>query len=159
MIIPLVSTFVDDNSGDSFLLLQDMSATHMVPVTRDQQVHWNALPDDEVLFAIVQTLGEFHAAWWESDQLGIYPIETDDIFLDERSFRLAVQTYRDQWQSCRSAEQSWLPPDMVEELDEIVELLPAIWERYLATRSLTSRGLTVVHGDAYLANFLVAEAM
>ncbi|HCI78143.1 MAG TPA: hypothetical protein DHW02_00460 [Ktedonobacter sp.] len=155
MIIPYVVATYDEQTGDSLLLLQDLSATHHPPVTRQQQILLDAVPDDTTLHSVVETLAAFHAGWWEHPQLGTPPLALDSYFVDEEHFREYCQWLNQNWQSCLAAEGHWLPQDVISDINEILRLLPGAWERYLAKRFPTRHQLTLVHADAYLANFLV----
>jgi len=159
MIIPHVVATADEQTGDSLLLLQDLSATHHPPVTRrltaQSAVQQEEMPASATLHQIVETLAAFHAAWWEHPQLGTPPLELDSDFLDEEHFRAYCQLLDQNWQSCLAAEGHWLPQDVVSEISEILRLLPGAWERYLVRRFPTRHQLTLLHEDAYLVNFLV----
>ncbi len=155
MIIPHVAATYDEQTGDSLLLLQDLSATHHLPVTRQQQIQLEGVPTETTLHQIVATLATFHAAWWEHPQLGTYPIELDADFQDEEHFRAYCLEMDQNWQSCLAAEGTWLPQDVVYDISEMTRLLPGMWERYLAKRFPIRHQLTFLHTDAYLANFLV----
>ena len=159
MIVPHVVARYDEQTGDSLLLLQDLSTTHHPPVTRrltaEQTTRLDDAPSDSTLYQIVETLAAFHAAWWEHPQLGTPPLELDSDLQDEEHFRDYCQWLDKNWQSCLAAEGHWLPQDVVSEISEILRLLPGAWERYLARRFPTRHQLTFLHTDAYLANFLV----
>ncbi|GAC1633540.1 MAG: phosphotransferase [Ktedonobacteraceae bacterium] len=155
MIIPHVVATYDEQTGDSLLLLQDLSATHHPPITRQQQIQHEGMPAETTLHQIVATLATFHAVWWEHPQLGTSPLELDADFQDEEHFRDYCLEIDQNWQSCLAAEGNWLPQDVVYDIGEMTRLLPGIWERYLAKRFPTRHQLTFLHTDAYLANFLV----
>jgi hypothetical protein len=155
MIIPCVVATYNEQTGDSLLLLQDLSATHHPPIMRQQQLQHEGMPAETIMHQIVETLATFHAAWWEHPQLGTYPIEQDVDFQDEAHFRdYCLETERN-WQTCLAAEGNWLPQDVVTDISEMIRLLPGAWERYLAKRFPTRHQVTFLHTDAYLANFLV----
>ena len=158
MIIPHVVATYDEQTGDALLLLQDLSATHHPPITRQSQIQHEDMPAETTLHQIVETLAVFHAAWWEHPQLGIPPMELDSDFLDEEHFRDYCHWLDQNWQSCLTAEGDWLPQDVVSEISEMLHLLPGAWERYFAKRFLTRHQLTFLHTDAYLANFLVPRS-
>ncbi len=159
MIIPHVVATYDEQTGDSLLLLHDLSATHHLPVTRrlttQQSIQQEDMPAEATLHQVVETLAAFHAAWWEHPQLGTPPLELDSDLQDEEHFRDYCQWLDQNWQSCLGAEGHWLPQDFVSEISEMLRLLPRAWERYLAKRFPTHHQLTFLHTDAYLANFLV----
>ena len=155
MIIPHFVADYDKHTGDSLLLLQDVSATHHLPITRQQQIQLDDVPDNTTLHNIVETLASFHAAWWEHPQLGTYPLELDSDFQNEEQFSDYCHACYQNWQSCLSEESNWLPSDVVHDINEIHRHLPRAWERYLSGRFPTHHQLTLAHLDAYLANFLV----
>lgn len=159
MIIPHVVATYDEQTGDSLLLLQDLSATHHPPVARrltaDQTTPLDDIPAEATLHQIVETLAAFHAAWWEHPQLGTPPLELDADCLDEEHFRDYCQWLDQNWQSCLAVEGHWLPQDVVSDISEILRLLPVAWERYFAKRFPTRHQITFLHTDAYLVNFLV----
>ena len=155
MIMPHFVATYDEQTKNSLLLLQDLSATHYPPMTRQQQIQHEGMPTETTLHRIVETLAAFHAAWWEHPSLGTDPIEIDDNFRDEAHFRDFCQEIDQNWQSCLAVEGSWLPQDVVYDVSEMIRLLPKAWERYLSKRFLTRHQLTVTHQDAYLANFLI----
>lgn len=90
MVIPYVAGTYDEQTGDSLLLIQDMSATHHPPVARrltaEQITTLDEAPSDRTLYQIVETLAAFHAAWWEHPQLGTPLLEFDSDCLDEERF-------------------------------------------------------------------------
>ncbi|BCL78752.1 hypothetical protein ccbrp13_12170 [Ktedonobacteria bacterium brp13] len=53
MIIPYVVANYDVSTGDSLLLLQDLSATHHPPMTRQQQIQHEAMPVETTLLALL----------------------------------------------------------------------------------------------------------
>ncbi len=159
MIISCVVAIYDEQTGNSLLLLQDLSETHRVPVTRGQQIQLQDIPSNTVLREIVETLAAFHATWWEHPQLGTYPVETDADFQDEEHFRDFCLYFDRNWQSCLAAEGDWLPKDVVYDISEMIRLLPGAWERYFAMRFPTHHQITFLHTDAYLANFLVPRTV
>ena len=70
--VPCYAAAYDEASGDSYLLLQDLSATHAPPVTRSDQIAMvNGVPSKMVIGAVVDTLAQLHAYWWEHPLLAI----------------------------------------------------------------------------------------
>src|SRR5215472_11524136 len=56
IIVPCYAAAYDEESGTSYLLLQDLSATHRLPVTRDQQISLvEGVPPVEDITAVVET--------------------------------------------------------------------------------------------------------
>jgi hypothetical protein len=63
-IVPCYAAAYDPASGDSYLLLLDLSETHAPPVTRDQQVSIvEAVPSAAAIERVVGTLAQHHASW------------------------------------------------------------------------------------------------
>ena len=64
--VPCYAAAYDEDSGQSYLLLRDLSATHRPPVTRDQQVGIvDGVPPPTSIAAAVETLAQLHAYWWD----------------------------------------------------------------------------------------------
>src|SRR5215831_4226104 len=67
----------DETTQESYLLLQDLSATHRPPLTREQIVGgMDAVPADADIAAVVGTLAKIHAYWWDHPLLyaGQFPV-------------------------------------------------------------------------------------
>src|SRR5450759_2550933 len=63
--VPCYAAAHDEQSGESYLLLQDMSKTHRPPITRDQQISIiEGVPPPVCIEAVVDTLAQLHAYWW-----------------------------------------------------------------------------------------------
>src|SRR5215469_14635020 len=146
----------DHDAGESFLLLQDLSATHQPPVTRDQQISIvYAVPSDSSsIWAVVDTLAQVHAYWWEHPLLdtGVFPLGYWSRSSDR--FRLYLEKRAATWNRLVAAESSWFPVDLKALYDQLLARLPELWERYLEPRFRARRHLTLIHGDAYFCNFL-----
>lgn len=66
VIVPCYDAVVDATTGDSHILLLDLSESHIVPLTREQQLDaGNNLPSDIHLAQAVDALARFHAFWWQ----------------------------------------------------------------------------------------------
>jgi thiamine kinase-like enzyme len=65
-----------------------------------------------------------------------------------------MQRRRNAWASLRAQEASWFPADLRELYERVLAHLARHWERYLEPRFRSKTHLTLVHGDAYFANFL-----
>src|SRR5258708_6873016 len=127
MIIPHFMAAYDESTRDSLLLLQDLSATHHLPITRQQQIQLEGMPAETTLQQIVETLAAFHATWWEHPQLGTYPLELNDDFEDEGHFREYCKGVEQNWSSCLPAWANWLPQAIVRDISEMNRLLPQAW--------------------------------
>jgi thiamine kinase-like enzyme len=151
MIIPFYVAEYDPATGDSLLVMQDLSATHQPPVTREQQIHLQGVPAEATLRDIVITLATFHAAWWEHPQLALF---RNGYCQDAEHFLRHSEEWAQNWQACVDAEGEWLPEDAMQDMTQINRLYPQLWERFLAGRYPAHRQLTLTHGDAYPCNFL-----
>lgn len=155
VLAPSYAAEVDDTSGDSLILLRDLSASHRPPRTRDQQVGIvDGVPDAADVAAVVATLARFHAYWWEHPLLdaGHFAVgywsrtrERFDAYLARRS---------SSWERVLAQHGDWLPAEVRALYDRVFASLPAYWEQHLAPRFAAMSHLTVTHGDAYFANFL-----
>jgi len=154
-IVPCYAAASDPQSGHSYLLFEDLSVTHQVPITRDQQISIvDGVPPTASINAVVETLARMHAFWWE------HPVRETDRFAVGYWSRNAdrFEQYRQRrtrsWAGLMAKESAWFPDDVRALYDHVLEHLQRHWEQYLAPRFQAKRNLTLVHGDAYFANFL-----
>jgi len=153
--IPCYVAAYDHASGQSYLLLQDLSDTHKPPITRDQQIDFvEGVPPAVYIEAVVDTLARLHAYWWQHPLLDSATFSVGYWSRDAERFGQYLQRRRTAWESLVSGEGDWLPADLRELYTRLLDRLPYHWERYLAPRFQTKTNLTLVHGDAYFANFL-----
>ena len=62
IIIPCYAAAYDEITGNSYLLLQDLSETHAPPMTRDQQIHFvEGVPSALAIEQVPETLARLHA--------------------------------------------------------------------------------------------------
>jgi hypothetical protein len=152
IIVPCYAAAYDEESGNSYLLLQDLSATHQPPVTRDQQISVvDGVPSAIFIAPVVETLARLHAYWWEHPLL-----ETDRFSLgywsrNEQRFEQYLQKRTASWNRLIAQEGSWFPDDLRTLYERVLARLPYHWERYLEPRFRARRHLTLI---AYFANFL-----
>jgi len=155
IIVPCYAAAYDEKSGDSYLLLQDLSATHQPPRTREQQIGLvEGVPSAADLASVVEALARLHAYWWEHPLL-----ETDRFVIGywsrtrDRSEQY-VQRRTASWQRLMAQEGGWFPDDLRALYERVLARLPQYWERYLEPRFRARQRLTLNHGDTYFANFL-----
>jgi hypothetical protein len=153
--IPCYAAAVDPEGGHSYILLRDLSATHAPPVTREQQIGIvEAVPRENHLDATIDALANLHAYWWG------HPLLQGDTFTvgywtrSEGRHAAYLERRRAAWASMAEGEGGWLPQEYVALYTALLDALPGFWERHLAPRFRDLAGLTLVHGDAYFANFL-----
>lgn len=64
--VPCYAAAYDEGSGQSYLLLRDLSDTQRPPVTCEQQVGIvDGVPPAAHIAAVVETLAQLHAYWWD----------------------------------------------------------------------------------------------
>ncbi|MGE5333827.1 MAG: phosphotransferase [Nitrososphaerota archaeon] len=154
MVVPCYGAAYDATSGDSWLLLQDVSATHVAPVTREQSINGAGVPTDAQLTAIVEALAGLHAAWWEHPALGRESLVVSEWYRDRECFEMTVRQFRDNWNAFQSMAGPTLPAPITTLYESVLAELPHIWEPVLAERMARLRQLTISHGDCYLSQFL-----
>lgn len=155
VIVPCYAAAYDETSGNSYLLLQDLSETHAPPMTRDQQIHFvEGVPTALAIEQVVETLAHLHAYWWEHPWLGTQAFEVGYWSRDAEHFEAYLQRRTTSWQHLIGKEASWLPEDVRELYERVLTRLPYHWERHVAPRFHTGKNITLTHGDAYFANFL-----
>lgn len=154
MIVPCYGAAYDATSGDSWLLLSDVSATHAAPVTREQSINGAGVPTDEQLTAIVEALAGLHAAWWEHPALGAGNLLVSEWYRDRACFEMTLRQSSDNWNAVRQVAETTLPSPITALFAAVLTELPKIWEPVLAERMATRRHLTISHGDCYLSQFL-----
>src|SRR5579871_54934 len=155
IIVPCYAAVYDEASGDSYLLLRDLSATHRPPLTREQQIGLvENVPSAADLAAVVEALARLHAYWWEHPLL-----ETDRFIIGYWSrtrdrFEQYLQRRTTSWKRLMAQEGGWFPDELRALYERVLARLPQHWERYLEPRFRARQRLTLIHGDAYFANFL-----
>jgi hypothetical protein len=154
-IVPCYAAAYDPASGSSYLLLLDLSATHSHPVTRDQQVSIvDAVPPPDLIARVVDTLAQHHAYWWDH---ALFASDTFHVGYWSRNaerFALYVQRRRISWEHLLATEAAWFPDDLRGLYEGVLDHLDQHWQRYLEPRFRTMLNLTLVHGDAFFANFM-----
>lgn len=145
----------DEASGSSNLLLADLSESHAPPETREQEINIadNVLPPENMV-RVIDTLAQFHAYWWQHPLLESGRLVLGYWSRNAERFALYRERRQRSWESLVAAEANWLPEDVRALYEWVLARLPYHWEQYLAPRFYTQTHLTLVHGDAYFANFL-----
>jgi hypothetical protein len=158
VIIPCYAAAYDEASGNSYLLLLDLSTTHRQPVTRDQQISIvEGVPSAVDIEAVVDAMARFHACWWEHPLL-----HTDTFYVgywsrNAERFEQYLRRRTTSWQSLIADEGDWFPNDLRDLYEHLLARLPHYWEQHLAPRFRELKNLTLIHGDAYFANFLCSQ--
>jgi hypothetical protein len=154
-IVPCYAAAYDPDSGNSYLLLHDLSATHSHPVTRDQLINiTDAVPPAHAIERVTDALAQHHAYWWNH---ALFAGDTFQIGYWSRNaerFALYLQRRRVAWDSLVADEATWFPDDLRELYLHVLDHLEWHWKHYLAPRFQAKANLTLLHGDAYFANFM-----
>ena len=157
MIAPCYLAAFDEQRGVSSLLLADVSATHAAPVTRDEQIRGDGVPDQRALDLAVDTLAAFHACWWERPELGeTFP--GGGWYGGAEQFAAHMERRRDEWARFIAAEGDWFPADLRAVYEDAFTRLPSAWATAFGARLAQRRAVTLGHGDCYLTQFLVPRA-
>ncbi len=151
VLAPLVAAGAEP---DPFLLLVDLSATHAPPVGRAEAEVGkdSAVPDWDRVIQVVRTLARLHGYWWANPALKRveppYWSAAGEGFAQYRDRRLRS------WQQLLAGSSEYLPAGAAELYEWVFARLDNHWRSWLAPRVAEDRALTLVHGDAYFANFL-----
>jgi hypothetical protein len=155
VIVPCYDATIDPQTRNSHLLLHDLSASHVAPLTRDQQLDvGNNLPSNEHLAQAIDTLARVHAFWWQHPQLGTNVAQVGAWCSDAAHMSNEVQRRQRAWDNLHEHESDWLPPHLTALYEALLPQLFRLWQIYTYPRLAACTNLTLTHGDAYLANFL-----
>lgn len=153
-IMPLCySAVYDESSQSAYLLLLDLTTTHRVPVTRDQQIAIDLgenVPAEFDIERAIETLANLHAYWWEHQLLGSAHLPYN---YTDNSFSGYWQRRRQAVEWLLNTERSTLSPRLQKLCAETAAHFDRWWD-HLAQRMRDKRHITLIHGDAYFANML-----
>ena len=154
-LVPCYAAAYDPACGDSYLLLQDLSETHVPPITRDQQISMvNNMPAAANIEQVTETLAQHHAYWWNHPLLATETFSIGYWTRNADRFGQYLQRRQKAWESLRADEASWFPDDLRDLYEGTFAHLRHHWETYLEPRFRTKTDLTLIHADAYFPNFL-----
>lgn len=152
---PCYAAAYEASSGNSYILLEDLSATHAPPVTREEQIRVDrGVPSAHHQWAVVETLASLHAYWWEHAYLNSGVMEAGFWSRDEERFNQYLVKRKAAWKKLMATESSWFPVALRALFDRLFAQLPGFWKTHLAPRFQSYKHVTLIHGDAYFANFL-----
>lgn len=153
--VPCYVAEVDPRSQDSYLLLKDVSATHAPPITRDEQISIvNAVPAERDIEAVVDTIAALHAYWWEHPSIATGSWDVGYWMRNSERFDAYLARRTASWKKLISEEGDWFPGNLRDLYESVLARLPDYWHKYLAPRFDPPKQITLIHGDAYFANFL-----
>ena len=138
-----------------FVLLEDLSATHRPPLTRDAIVGSSgATPSEPDQRAVIDTLARLQAFWWEHPLQDAGALDFGYWSDDGEGFAHYVERRRASWQTVRAQNGDWLPTQVIDLYERTFDGLPSHGVRWLEPRLADRRQLTLLHGDSYFSNFL-----
>lgn len=154
MLARCYSAAYDPSSGDSFCLLEDLSATHAVPITRAEVLALCGVPTNTQLEQMTSALAQFHAYWWQhpgfsslTDVLEVRPWYRDAAFHEQHVQRRTREL-------AQFVAQEDVPAELILLLDRALAKLPKLWQHYIEPRATHFHNLTLSNGDCYFAQFL-----
>jgi len=147
----------DIESGLSFLLLEDLSETHISPVNRERLKTLNGVPLQTHLDSIVDAIAEFHAAFWENPSFGKIPDTTEMRwwYRDENFHAKHVERRTGEWGKFKAMHAHEVPLEWIDLGESVLAALPKLFESQIKPRLGSRRSLTMSQGDCYLTQFLV----
>lgn len=154
-IVPCYAAAYDEASGNSYVLLLDISETHQPPITRDQQISIvEGVPSEAYIDSVVDTLAQTHAYWWEHSLLNTATFAVGYWSHTAERFAAYVQRRQTSWAGLIANEGNWFPDELRALYKQLFAALPHYWEQQLAPRFQSKSNLTLIHGDSYFSNFL-----
>lgn len=154
VVVPCFSSEYDEATGDSHVLLADLSATHFTPFAIEQFRSLTVVPDPSYLQQIVDCVADFHAYWWEHPMLGSGFAAIEPAFASERDLAAGLEKNGDELAAFVTEVGDGLDTSWVRLLKEVHSRLLGTWDRYLADRIQSRRALTLINGDCYFIQFL-----
>jgi len=153
--IPCLATEYDEGSGNSYLLLKDVSDSHAPPMTRERQLSIiDGVPSDQQIETVVDALAQHHAWWWQHPTINTNTFHVGYWSRNLERFELYLARRRRSWSNLLAQSSDWLPIEVQRLYESVLTQLPDYWHRYLQPRFQTHNHLTLIHGDAYFSNFL-----
>lgn len=150
-----VACAYDSESGASYLVMQDISETHIVPVLRKDVLALRGMPTETHLRQMAELTARFHAYWWEHPDLKAGALPVRWWYGDEAQFRAHVARCERDWATFQAKTTTTELPDEYRAFySDLLARLPVLWTRYLEPRVTTFQALTVTNGDCYFAQFL-----
>lgn len=159
MLVRCYGAAFDAEHGASYILLDDLSETHMTPISREQVLALDGVPSEDHILGVIDALAQFHAYWWEHPLLGQGAIPISRWYRDHTAYEQFVHDATANWQQCIAAEGASFPDDLRAVYERALAGLPSLWDRFLACRIATRTNLTLSNGDSYFAQFLCPKTL
>jgi hypothetical protein len=159
MLVECFAVQFDKETGNSYLLLEDVSETHQSPVTRQALLTGQGVPEQSALIGIAGALAHFHAAWWQRQINGPAAALTTvrPWYASTHHHNQHVLRRQTELESFLSSAGSDISFETRRLLENALERMPGLWMRYIQPRVEDYHQLTLTHGDCYLTQFLVPK--
>lgn len=155
VIPPCLAAEYYPSTGDSFLLLHDLSETHKPPITRDEQLSIvHGVPLVPYQESVIDLLAVLHAYWWDRPLLLEGEFEVGFWSRDIERFNQYLVRRSAAWQRIVAKDGERLPEKTHAFYERLFKRLPGFFTSVLAPRFQNPHNLTLIHGDTYFCNFL-----
>jgi len=147
----------DSETGYSYLVMEDISNSHMPPIKREQLLALDGVPCMDDLNLIVDVIAQFQAAFWEHPLFGSIP-DTSEMrwwYRDDEFHVRHVERRTNEWKKFVENFKEEVPDEWIAIGESTLEMLPMLFESRIKLRLRSKRGLTMSQGDCYLSQFLV----
>jgi thiamine kinase-like enzyme len=154
MLVRCYDAAYSEEDGMSHILLADLSATHLTPITKPQLLAGDTMPTQEHLEKMVDAIAGFHAYWWEHPQLGKGFARVRNWFDGEDAYKQHTKRRKREWAIFSEQAGHLVPTEARELYEKVLAHFPALWEQYLADRFGPMKHVTLSNGDCYFIQFL-----
>ena len=145
---------MDEETGQTHILLTDLSDTHFMPVAPFDQLPQTSFK------SVVEAYGQFHAFWWEDAQIfqddflkakgfGVSHAATSASVIQENDHYFRHQVWS-QWVEQHGGQLS-------RDQRMVCEKALSSWAALFSQRIRDNKGLTLIQGDAHLNNVLLPK--
>ncbi|MGI8856138.1 MAG: oxidoreductase family protein [Thermomicrobiales bacterium] len=154
MLVRCYGAAFDAAHGVSYLLLADLSETHVTPISREQVLALDGVPSEDHVYGVIDALAQFHAYWWEHPLLGQAALPMHGWYRDRAAYDTFIRDATANWERFIAAEGATFPDDLRALYEHALSQLPRLWDRYLGERIASRRNQTLSNEDSYFAQFL-----
>jgi hypothetical protein len=158
MLAPCYAAEYDPTSGNSFLLLGDVSQTHAAPLSRTQLIEEGMVPTELQLNQMIDALVGLHAWGWQHPSFGkAGNVSQVRWYRDKSNFEAHIARRQREFDEFIKLAGSEVPASWLALYRQILAGLPGLWSTYFAPRVLTFKNLTYTEGDAYVTQYLTPK--
>ena len=154
MLVRCYGAVFDAARSASYILLDDLSETHVTPISRERVLTLDGVPSEDHVHGVIDALAQFHAYWWEHPLLGQGALPVHGWYCDRAAHDAFIRDARADWERFIAAEGAAFPDDLRALYEHALSQAPGLWDRFLADRVASRRNLTLSNGDTYFAQFL-----